>query len=265
MTADIPAPERCAGRSKPLAQTWRSPTPLRPVPGTASRVLIIVSLFGVLDRQVFILHGRADPGERSSLSDLPARACCRASGVSLFAAIVGYPIGWLADRYDRRVVLACCIVVVVIVGRGLRAGRRVHGAVRRQRDGGRRRGRHHAVHVLAHSGVVPQQQAPVGELAQHGRRRLGTGAAIAFCGLLSQLAEVSRPYLPVAMQGMETWRLTFFWAALPAPLFVLLLLWLPVHVALPPCPMALPLAATRFGQPASASEVSGASMAGAWA
>jgi hypothetical protein len=31
------------------------------------------------------------------------------------------------------------------------------------------------------------------------------------------------------MQGLENWRLTFFWAALPAPVFVLLLLLLPVR------------------------------------
>ncbi len=189
-------------------------------------VLIVVSLYAVVDRQVFVLL--AEPMRlQLGLTDLQL-GTLQGLGVSLFAAVVGYPIGWLADRIDRRRVLAGCIVVwsLAVVACGLAQGFEQLLLAS-------------AVVGAGEAGVIPIVFALIPEMFRNSKRqlansvnmvvgRLGVGVAIAFCGLLTQAAEFSRPYLPLAMQGMEGWRLTFFAAALPAPLFVLLLLALPV-------------------------------------
>jgi len=190
-------------------------------------VLIIVSLFGVLDRQVFILQ--AEPIRVAlSLSDFQL-GLLQGLGVSLFAAIVGYPIGWLADRYDRRWVLACCMALwsLAVVGCGLAQnftslliGSAVVGA--------------------GEAALLPVCFALIPEMFRNSKRqlanslnqvagRVGTGLVIALCGYLTVFADSARPYLPQALQGLETWRLTFFAAALPAPVFFLLLVTLPVR------------------------------------
>jgi MFS family permease len=189
-------------------------------------VLIVVALYGVVDRQVFVLM--AEPIRvNMGLSDFQL-GLLNGLGVSLFAAVAGYPIGWLADRYDRRVVLACCIVVwsLAVVACGLAEGFTALFLAS-------------AMVGAGEAGITPIMFSLIPEMFRNAKRqfanslnmvvgRLGVGLVIAFCGLLSQIADASRPYLPAAMQDMENWRLTFFWAALPAPLFVLLLLWLPV-------------------------------------
>jgi MFS family permease len=189
--------------------------------------LIVVALYGVVDRQVFVLM--AEPIRvNMGLNDFQL-GLLNGLGVSLFAAVAGYPIGWLADRYDRRVVLACCIVVwsLAVVACGMA---QTFPALFLAS----------AVVGAGEAGITPIMFSLIPEMFRNAKRqfanalnmvvgRLGVGIVIAFCGLLSQVADASRPYLPAAMQGLENWRLTFFWAALPAPLFVLLLLWLPVR------------------------------------
>jgi MFS family permease len=75
---------------------------------------------------------------------------------------------------------------------------------------------------------------------------LGAGPAIALCGNLITLAEWGQPFLPELFQAMSIWRLTFILLALPAPLFVILLLCLrlPKNSPRPPVPVNAPLSPT---------------------
>jgi MFS family permease len=57
----------------------------------------------------------------------------------------------------------------------------------------------------------------------------GGGLGIAAAGQIVGLAEAVRPMLPAALAGMEGWRLSFFIAAAPAPLFVLLVMSIRAH------------------------------------
>ena len=207
-------------------------------------VLIVVSLYAVVDRQVFVLL--AEPIRiQLGLTDLQL-GTLQGLGVSLFAAIVGYPIGWLADRVDRRWVLAGCIAVWSLAVLACGLAQSFEQLLLAS-----------AIVGAGEAGVMPIAFALIPEMFRRSKRqvansvnmvvgRLGVGAAIAFCGFLTQIAEWSRPYLPLAMQGMETWRLTFFAAALPAPLFVLLLLGLPV------CGRAEPVRQAHADGPATA-------------
>jgi MFS family permease len=208
-------------------QSPSAPPDATPASWYGLAVLIVVALYGVVDRQVFVLM--AEPIRVNlGLNDFQL-GLLNGLGVSMFAVVAGYPIGWLADRYDRRVVLACCIVVwsLAVVACGMA---QTFSALFLAS----------AMVGAGEAGITPIMFSMIPEMFRNAKRqfanslnmvvgRLSTGLLIAFCGLLSQIADASRPYLPAAMQGMENWRLTFFWAALPAPLFVLLLLWLPAR------------------------------------
>ena len=72
-------------------------------------VLVAVALFSFVDRQIITLA--ADPLRRSlGLNDIQLGAL-QGLGLALFAGLASYPVAWLADRFDRRVVLCGCIVV----------------------------------------------------------------------------------------------------------------------------------------------------------
>ena len=209
----------------------------------ALAVLALVSLFAFVDRQVFILQAQPIK-EHLRLSDFQL-GLLQGVGIALFAAIVGYPLGWLADRFDRRWMLCLCVAVwsaaVAACGladsfTGLFVASAVVGA--------------------GEAGITPIVFALIPELFKGRQRivanstfavvtRLGIGLAIAFCGQLVHWVEVARPHLPAAMQAMEGWRLTFLAAALPAPLMLLLILSIRVgrHQRSAAAPEALPPAA----------------------
>ena len=70
-------------------------------------VLVALGLYTYMDRQIFGLQ--AEPLRQAlGLSDLQF-GLLQGVSVALFAAVVGYPIAWLSDRFDRRTVLAGCI------------------------------------------------------------------------------------------------------------------------------------------------------------
>lgn len=187
----------------------------------ALAVLVLVTLFAFVDRQIFILM--AEPIRlHLGLSDLQL-GLLQGLGIALFAAIMGYPLGWLADRFDRRAVLAACIVVwslaVVACGVSRSFGQLLLAS---------------AVIGAGEAGLLPVVFGLIPELFAGERRalansvysvasRLGASAGIALCGLLIHWVERARPLLPASIGEMETWRLSFFAAALPAPLMVLLL------------------------------------------
>ena len=190
-------------------------------------VLILITLFAVADRQVFVLQAEVIRVQLA-LTDFQL-GLLQGVGVSLSVALATYPIGWLADRYDRRWVLAGCIALwsLGVVACGL-----AHDYTSLFVAS--------AMVGLGEAGLAPIVLALIPEMFRNDKRqlanslsvvvgRLGTGMVIAFCGFLTVMAESARPYLPAALQAMESWRLTFFAAALPAPLFVLMLLTLPVR------------------------------------
>jgi len=188
--------------------------------------LILISLFSVADRQVFVLQAEVIRVQLA-LTDFQL-GLLQGVGVSLSVALATIPIGWLADRYDRRWVLAGCIMLwsLAVAACGL-----AHDYTSLFVAS--------AMVGLGEAGLAPITLALIPEMFRNDKRqlanslsvvvgRLGMGVVIAFCGFLTVLAESARPYLPAVLQTMESWRLTFFAAALPAPFFVLLLLTLPV-------------------------------------
>jgi MFS family permease len=188
----------------------------------ALAVLGCTTFFAMLDRQIMLLL--AEPIRIDlQLSDFQL-GLLQGAGVALFAAIASFPLGWLADRYDRRVVLAGCVAFwsAAVVACGLAPTFPVLLA-----SG--------AMVGAGESGLAPVMYAII-PLLFFGRQRqlanslaaLATvgGGALAFlvAGELILLVDELRPRLPAALAALPAWRLAFFAAALPAPLMILLIL-----------------------------------------
>lgn len=184
------------------------------VPGKASftswlslAVLLISTLYTYADRQIFSLQ--AEPLRKAlELSDLQF-GLLQGLGHAILAAVVGYPIAWLSDRFDRRVVLAGCLALwsATVMASGF-AGSFIQLFLATSLVG------------AAEAGMLPIVYALVPDLFSGKQRqyansalvvagRLLVGLVIAACGWLIFAIDQWRPVLPEAMRAMETWRVAF--------------------------------------------------------
>jgi MFS family permease len=185
-------------------------------------ILTLVTMFALVDRQILILL--AEPIRKHlALSDLQL-GLLQGTGIAIFAALATYPLGWLADRFDPRLVLMGCVAVwstaVVACGLAQTFEQLLLAS---------------AMVGAGEAGMVPLVFSLIPNLFDERRRQMAnsfyvvagmTGGAIglAICGQIIGAAEVLRPSLPALLSGLEGWRLSFLLAALPAPLMMLLLL-----------------------------------------
>jgi MFS family permease len=200
-----------------------------PVPNGGTRaaawyalvILTLVTMFALVDRQILVLL--AEPiRKHMALSDLQL-GLLQGTGIAIFAALATYPLGWLADRFDRRLVLMGCVAVwsaaVVACGLAQSFEQLLFAS---------------AMVGAGEAGMVPLVFSMIPNLFDERRRQMAnsfyvvagmTGGAIglAICGQIIGAVEALRPDLPAALSGMEGWRLSFFMAALPAPVMMLLL------------------------------------------
>jgi MFS family permease len=185
-------------------------------------VLGVVTLFALVDRQILVLL--SEPiRKQMGLSDLQL-GLLQGTAVTLFAALAAYPLSWLADRFDRRRVMAACVLAWSLACAACGLAQDYQQLLLAS-----------ALVGAAEAGLVPITYALIPSLFAPQRRQLanstftmatgiGGGATIALCGFLVTNVESLRPWLPLSMQGMEGWRLSFLVAALPGPLMALLVL-----------------------------------------
>jgi MFS family permease len=184
-------------------------------------VLVAVNLFAFVDRQMLSLVA-APLAASLGLSNTQLGEL-QGLGLTVFATIFTYPLGWLADRFDRRLVLACCIVVWA-------AGTAACGLAR-----GFMPLFLATVAVGAgEAGLAPLILAAIPDLFE-GRERTtanlvyyvasGLGIALGY-GLGGAMIAAVGPLqavLPEGLSRLESWRLAFMAVAAPAPLFLALL------------------------------------------
>jgi len=185
-------------------------------------VLTLVTLFAGIDRQVFILL--ADPVSKElQLNDLQL-GLLQGLGVVIFSALATYPIAWLADRIDRRLVMSGCIIVwcLAVVACGLT-------------DSFAQLFVASAVVGAGAAGLAPIVYSLIPEIFSRKHRQMansvftvattaGGGLAIVLCGQIIALADFVHPDLPMPLANWGSWRIALFLAAAPGPLFVLLML-----------------------------------------
>lgn len=184
-------------------------------------VLVVVTLFAFIDRQVIILLAEQIK-VAFDLTDLQL-GFLQGTAVALFSALAAYPLAWAADRFDRRLVLSCCIVVwsLAVVACGF-AQSYTHILIAT------------AMVAAAEAGLAPMTFAIIPELFPPERRQLAnsifalvsvaTGSiALALGGAMIAGVTALQPSLPPELASLEVWRLAFVVVALPAPFMIALL------------------------------------------
>jgi MFS family permease len=201
-------------------------------------VLIAITLFGYVDRQVFVLM--AEPIRVSmQLSDTQL-GMLQGLGIALFGAVAAYPIGWLADRYDRRVVLGACIVTWsgAVIGCGLAPDFALLFLFS-------------ALLGAGEAGLIPIVYSMIPQLFAGQARvlansvytvatQLGVGLAGTFCAGLIVWIAANRAEVPAFLEGLEDWRLIFIAIGVAAPLVLLLLATVRMSASAPASDVAAP-------------------------
>ena len=184
-------------------------------------ILTLVMLFAMVDRSILSLM--AEPVKQTlELSDLQL-GLMQGTGIAIFAALAAFPIGWLADKYGRRNILAASVVVwsLAVVGCAyadtfwqMFLATSMVGA--------------------GEAGLAPITFAMIPRMFGRAKRQIANsifvlaaaasgGLGMVLAGQLVGFVEVIRDLLPVAIQGFEAWRLSFLVAAAPAPLMIVLI------------------------------------------
>lgn len=182
-------------------------------------VLTLVTLLAFVDRGVLVLQAEVIR-KAFALSDLQL-GFLQGTGVAIFAALASYPLGWLADRFDRRMVLAGSVLfwsaAVVASGLAQNYGQLLLAS---------------ALVGAGEAGLVPIVYALIPDLFPREKRQAANsiyalastatgGLAMVLTGQVVGSVELFRHYLPGALQALDGWRLAMFAAAAPAPLMVM--------------------------------------------
>ncbi|MES2249331.1 MAG: MFS transporter [Pseudomonadota bacterium] len=188
----------------------------------ALAVLIIATVLGSIDKVILTLL--TEPIRQTlSLSDTQL-GLLQGAGIVLFTGIATLPLGWLSDRYDRRVVLAAC-VVLWSAATAMRGTAMDYGVLFVASVG----------LGVGEAGLTPITNSMIPDLFPRAQRVLanavfalsaifGSALGALLGGTIVHLTDDLRPWLPVAMQQLEAWRLTFFVlasAGIPVTLLVL--------------------------------------------
>lgn len=186
-------------------------------------VLIVATIFAAIDRQILVLL--ADPIRKSlSLSDTQL-GLLHGVGLALFGGAAAVPLGWLADRFGRRLVLAACVLLWTIATAACGLVSDFGGLMVAAIGIG-----------IGEAALAPVVYSLIPEIVQPQRRALangiyavaailGAGLGISLSGALIELSEGLRPMLlSFGRQGLEPWRLAFLTVALPGPLVAVLIL-----------------------------------------
>jgi MFS family permease len=184
-------------------------------------VLIAVSLLGFLDRQIINLVAPMLQA-KFGWSDLQIGAL-QGLGMAVFATAAAYPVGWLADRFGRRLILSICLIIW--------SGSTLACAFQNSFNG----------FLAATSGIaigeaamMPIIFALIPDLFAERQRNaanfvcwaaacLGMSAGLGMGGLTLDWLANNQQHLPSALASMESWRAAMILVVIPAPLLLVLM------------------------------------------
>ena len=183
-------------------------------------VMLLVTLFGFVDRQVLTLA--AAPMAKELGLDDGQLGLVQGLAFAVFSVVAVYPIAWAADRFDRRIVVAACIATwslgTTLCGLAQTFEQLFAAAV---------------LIAAGEAGLTPIVFAVIPDLFS-GRKRMlanalfyffayvGISLGLALGGLALGALDQVHAQLPAALEAFSSWRLSFFLVSLPAPLFMLL-------------------------------------------
>jgi MFS family permease len=183
-------------------------------------VLVLTTVFAYVDRQILNL---VMPSLQKSLglSDLSVGAL-QGLGLALFAGVASYPMGWLADRYGRRLLLIAGILVWSISTAACAFQTSFEGLLLATIG-----------IAVGEAGLVPIIFAMIPDLFK-GRQRVTANIIYMGAGILGGALGVTlggatlgwliaNPQaVPESLASFDAWRITMLAVALPAPLFMIL-------------------------------------------
>lgn len=182
---------------------------------------LALTLFAFVDRQVLTLAA-APMSASLGLSD-GELGMVQGLAFAIFSVAAVYPIAWAADRFDRRLVLGLCILLWSLATAACGLARNFEQLFLA------------AIAMAAgEAGAGPIIGSFVPELFK-GRKRLlanglmyvfgylGVAVGLALGGNAISALDAAHNDLPDVLRAFESWRLTFFIVALPAPIILVLL------------------------------------------
>lgn len=189
-------------------------------------VLLMTTLFAFVVRQMLSL---ISPALQTSLGFTDIQiGLLQGLGMAIFASIASYPMGWLADRFGRRIILAigvaCWSVAALLCAYQSNFGGLLAGTIGI---------------AIGEAGLAPIVYAMIPDLFPERRRNtanfifyagsmLGAGLGMALGGALLEWLAASAQSLPAFLSGVDTWRIGLVAVALPGPLFFLLVVTMPL-------------------------------------
>lgn len=176
-------------------------------------VLVVATVFASVVRQILVLV--TEPLKQSlQLSDTQI-GLVNGIALSLVSMLATFPMGWLSDRMDRRLLLAACIViwsvftaacglansfeVLFICSMGIAVGEAVLGPI--------------SYTLIAD--LFPRDRWMQANYVYFVTALLGAAAGMAFSGGVISLVDASHASLPPALSKLEPWRVALFAAAIP--------------------------------------------------
>lgn len=187
----------------------------------ALAVLIATTLFAFVDRQILNLIAPSLQKDLA-ITDLQL-GVMQGLGLALFASAAAYPIGWLSDRYGRRLILGCCIM--------LWSASTAACAFQSSFTGIFATAAGIAIGEAALSPVIfsmlpdlfPERQRNTANFIFFGVALLGAALGLGLGGATLSLLEKNHQELAGFFGATESWRVALILVAAPGPIFVLLL------------------------------------------
>lgn len=189
-------------------------------------VLLMTTLFAFVVRQMLSLIA---PSLQTSLgfTDLQL-GMLQGLGMAVFASVASYPMGWLADRFGRRLLLALGVACWSLAT-ALFAFQDSFGGLFAATIGIAigEAGLAPIVFALIPD-LFPERQRNTANFIFYGGSLLGAGLGMALGGAILQWLAGSHGMFSGWLAGIDSWRLAMMLIALPGPIFFLLVLTMPL-------------------------------------
>jgi MFS family permease len=187
----------------------------------ALALLIMATVFSFVDRQIFSLV--ADPMSHELGLTNAELGLLQGLGLSFFMVIGGLPLGWLADRMNRSVLLGICVLAWSIST--LACGFAQNFTQLLLATIGVAFGEGALVPVIYSliPDLFPRHQRVQANSIYFLAAVLGAALGLAVSGATLGVIESTKSTLP-AFNHIATWRLAFFAVALPGPVLALAIL-----------------------------------------
>lgn len=190
----------------------------RPTPRAwyALAMVVIATLFGVVDRQILVLV--TEPLKREMhVSDVQI-GLLQGIGPGLVAAVGVVALGWLADRTARQNILAICIVLWSLATAACGLAQNFHQLLFASVAIALGEAALGPVFYSLIPDLFPGKSRMTANLINFGATIIGAGVGVALSGAVVGALETHRASLPGVFAHMSAWRVAFLIVAAPGAL-----------------------------------------------